>query len=78
MLSSRPARNFHKHQATMAVGHLAGAMQNNVVSPLWWFIQLIHVDSVFVVCLGIQNSFRVSDLTFHEQIHSSIIADLQS
>lgn len=62
----------------MAVGHLAGAMQNNVVSPLWWFIQLIHVDSVFVVCLGIQNSFRVSDLTFHEQIHSSIIADLQS
>lgn len=48
-----------------------------VVHPVAWF------GCWFCVCsiLGIQNSFRVSDLTFHEQIHSSIIiiiADLQS
>lgn len=39
-----------------------------------WFGCWLCVCSI----LGIQNSFRVSDLTFHEQIHSSIIADLQS
>ena len=48
VLSSRPARNFRKHQATMAVGHSAGAMQgNDVVFPLWWLITVNPVDSVF-------------------------------
>lgn len=55
----------------MAVGHLAGAMQN-VVSPLWW--PDLDVDCVFVVSWAFRIRFASLTSPFmNKSIHQSLL-----